>query len=245
MTTPHVDLAEHELSAIARWAEQTPWIFEIRLFGSRAKGTTRPDSDIDLAVTVTSNERGNNALGIFCARADQWKRQLGERTGRPVSLQWYGPESPVYEFLRTAGILIWSRTQPAPGRHRPRVMHRRQAMKDDLSVTRDSGNIFADLDLPDADEHMLKARVAQIVGEMIKESGLTQRAVAARLGLAQSDLSNILRGNLKKFDLVRLLVCLRALGSDIEIKVKRPPVTQPSEVDEAEKRKGRMSLMVA
>jgi predicted XRE-type DNA-binding protein len=99
--------------------------------------------------------------------------------------------------------------------------------------------------LPDADEHMLKARVAQIVGEMIKESGLTQRAVAARLGLAQSDLSNILRGNLKKFDLVRLLVCLRALGSDIEIKVKRPPVTQPSEVDEAEKRKGRMSLMVA
>jgi hypothetical protein len=44
---------------------------------------------------------------------------------------------------------------------------------------------------------------------------------------------------------VRLLVCLRALGSDIEIKVKRPPVNQPSEADEAEKHKGRMSLMVA
>jgi predicted nucleotidyltransferase len=64
MTTPHVDLAKHELSAIARWAEQTPWISEIRLFGSRAKGTAHPDSDIDLAVTVTSNERGHTAFGF-------------------------------------------------------------------------------------------------------------------------------------------------------------------------------------
>ena len=116
-------------------------------------------------------------------------------------------------------------------------------MKDDLSVTRGSGNIFADLELPDADEHMLKAHVALLVGEMIKESGLTQRAMGARLGLAQSDVSNILRGNLRPFNLVRLLVCLRAFGSDIEIKVKRPPVKQPPEADEAEKR--RMSLMVA
>ena len=118
-------------------------------------------------------------------------------------------------------------------------------MRDDLSVTRGSGNIFADLDLPDADEQMLKARVALLVGEMIKESGLTQKAVGARLGLAQSDVSNILRGYLRPFNLVRLLVCLRALGSDIEIKVKRPSVKQPAEADEAEKHKGRMSLMVA
>jgi predicted nucleotidyltransferase len=114
MTTPHVDLAKNELSAIAQWAGQTPWISEIRLFGSRAKRTARPDSDIDLAVTVTSDERGNPAFGVFCALADQWKRQLQERTGRHVCVQWYGPESPVYEFLRTEGILIWSRTQPAP-----------------------------------------------------------------------------------------------------------------------------------
>jgi predicted XRE-type DNA-binding protein len=118
-------------------------------------------------------------------------------------------------------------------------------MKDDFSVIQGSGNIFADLDLPDADEHMLKARVALLVGVLIKESGLTQKAVGARLGLAQSDVSNLLRGYLRPFNLVRLLVCLRALGSDIEIKVKRPPVKQPSEADEAEKHKGRMSLMVA
>jgi predicted XRE-type DNA-binding protein len=80
-------------------------------------------------------------------------------------------------------------------------------MRDDLSVTQGSGNIFADLDLPDADEHMLKARVALLVGVMIKESGLTQKAAGARLGLAQSDVSNILRGYLRPFNLVRLLVC--------------------------------------
>jgi predicted nucleotidyltransferase len=113
MTTPHVYLARHELSAIAQWAEQNPRIFEVRLFGSWAKGTARPGSDIDLAVAVISNERGNTALGIFCAFADKWQRQLVEKTGHHVSVQWYGPESPVYEFLQTEGIVIWSRKQPA------------------------------------------------------------------------------------------------------------------------------------
>jgi hypothetical protein len=65
------------------------------------------------------------------------------------------------------------------------------------------------------------------------------------LGLAQPDVSKILRGSLEGFSLVRLLICLRALGSDIEIKVKRPPVKQPFEAADAEKHEGRMSLEVA
>jgi predicted nucleotidyltransferase len=113
MATPHVDIAKHELSAITQWAEESPWIFEIRLFGTRAKGTARSGSGIDLAVTVTSNDRGNPAFGVFCSLVHQWQKQLAERTGRRVSVWWYGPESPVYEFLRAEGVLIWSRGQPA------------------------------------------------------------------------------------------------------------------------------------
>jgi Nucleotidyltransferase domain len=57
-----VGMRKHELSAIAHWAEQTPWISEIRLFGSRAKGTARPDSDIDLVQLVKKSPDGGVLL---------------------------------------------------------------------------------------------------------------------------------------------------------------------------------------
>jgi predicted XRE-type DNA-binding protein len=104
------------------------------------------------------------------------------------------------------------------------------------SVTRSSGNIFADLGLPHADEHMLKARVAIFIGKRIDELALTQQSAAKRMGLSQPDVSNLLRGRFEGFSLGRLLSCVRALGNDVEIKVKRP-----SHDDDHE---GRMSLMM-
>ena len=50
------------------------------------------------------------------------------------------------------------------------------------TVTRGSGNIFADLGLPDADEHMLKARVVMFIDKRIAQLGLTQQAAADRIG---------------------------------------------------------------
>jgi predicted XRE-type DNA-binding protein len=110
-------------------------------------------------------------------------------------------------------------------------------MKEDLTVTRGSGNIFADLGLADADEHMLKARIVAFLAERIKQLRLTQRAAAARMGLAQPDVSKLLRGNFDGFSLERLLGFTRALGSDVEIKV--------TSHHEHEHRQGRMRLMVA
>src|SRR5262245_2570161 len=110
MTASVVNLSARELTAITQWAEETRSISEIRLFGklSRARG---PDKgDIGLAVTVTSHERRNAGLGLFCSLADGWKRQLRETTGCHVSLWWFGPESPVYEYLRADGVVIWSRS---------------------------------------------------------------------------------------------------------------------------------------
>jgi predicted XRE-type DNA-binding protein len=103
------------------------------------------------------------------------------------------------------------------------------------AVTRGSGNIFADLALPDADEHMLKARVVLFIAKRIEQLGLTQQVAAKKIGVAQPDVSNILRGRFEGFSLERLLGCVRALGNDIEIKVKRPS---------REDHEGRMSLMV-
>jgi predicted XRE-type DNA-binding protein len=109
-------------------------------------------------------------------------------------------------------------------------------MKEKHSVTRSSGNIFADLGLPNADEHMLKAQVVVFIGRVIKDRHLTQRAAAAEMGIAQPDVSNLLRGRFEGFSLERLLGFALALGSDVEIKVKR---SVPGE------REGRMSLVMA
>jgi predicted XRE-type DNA-binding protein len=122
-------------------------------------------------------------------------------------------------------------------------------------VTRGSGNIFADLGLPDADEHMLKARVVMFIDKRIAQLGLTQQAAADRMGISQSDVSKMLRGRFENFSLERLLRLVRLLGSDVEIKVttrrrrrrwRASPLANDAEGHDAEgQHEGRMSLMIA
>ena len=57
-----------------------------------------------------------------------------------------------------------------------------------------SGNIFADLGLPNAEEHQLKAALVVRLGRLIKERELSQTGAAKLLGLKQPDLSKMLRG---------------------------------------------------
>ncbi len=92
------------------------------------------------------------------------------------------------------------------------------------AVTRGSGNIFADLGLPDAEDRMLKARIALYLSKKIKQLDLTQREAAERMGIRQPDVSNILRGKLEPFSMGRLLDFVRALGSDVEITFKSCPL---------------------
>ncbi len=105
---------------------------------------------------------------------------------------------------------------------------------------RGSGNIFVDLGLANADEHMLKARIVMFIGQRIEQLGLTQQAAAKRMGVSQPDVSDILRGRFEGFSLERLLGFVRALGSDVEIRLK-----QPANEGTNKKHEGRMSLMMA
>jgi predicted XRE-type DNA-binding protein len=85
-----------------------------------------------------------------------------------------------------------------------------------------SGNIFSDIGLPNAEQHLLKAKVVSILGRLIEHSGLSQTAAAERIGIKQPDLSRVMRGNFSGFSLERLLLAVNAMGSDYEIKVKKP-----------------------
>jgi len=60
------------------------------------------------------------------------------------------------------------------------------------TVIRSGGNIFADLGLPNADEHMLKAHLVLCLDEMIEQAGLTQHAAAKKMGISTT-LADLLR----------------------------------------------------
>jgi predicted XRE-type DNA-binding protein len=115
-------------------------------------------------------------------------------------------------------------------------MTKTMTMTETMTVTRGSGNVFADLGIANPDEAMLKAQIVTALRDIIKDKGLTQTAAADLIGAAQPDLSKLLRGQTSGFTLERLFKFLRVLGSDIEIKVSH------SNRDE---REGRLQLRVA
>ena len=93
--------------------------------------------------------------------------------------------------------------------------------KDETPVVEGSGNVFADLGLPDADELQMKAELTRQLYHRIKALELTQTEAGKRLGLKQPDVSKLMQGRYTGFSVDRLLSLLNALEVDIEI-VLRP-----------------------
>ena len=99
-------------------------------------------------------------------------------------------------------------------------------MSDRISVEEGSGNVFADLGFPDAEEALAKSRLAQRIAEVIEQRGLTQVEAASLLGVDQPKISKLLRGQLREFSTDRLFRFLKALNQDIEIVVREKPRTR-------------------
>lgn len=82
-----------------------------------------------------------------------------------------------------------------------------------------SGNVFADVGLPNADEHLVKAKLVHKIDMLMRERGLKQVEAARLFGAKQPDVSKMLRGDFRQFSVERLLRFLVALGQDVEIVV--------------------------
>ena len=95
--------------------------------------------------------------------------------------------------------------------------------EDMIEVEPGSGNVFADLGLPDADAHLLKAQLVSRIDGIIRRRKLTQAKAAELLALSQPDISRLLRGHFRDFSLERLLRLLMALDRDVETVIKRKP----------------------
>jgi predicted XRE-type DNA-binding protein len=90
------------------------------------------------------------------------------------------------------------------------------------SVTESSGNVFADLGLPDADTLMAKSVLALHIKRAINSRGLTQAQAADILDVDQPKISAITSGRLEGFSTDRLMRFLNELGCDVRISVSRP-----------------------
>jgi predicted XRE-type DNA-binding protein len=90
-------------------------------------------------------------------------------------------------------------------------------------IEKGSGNVFADLGLPEAQELESKATLAHRIGAIIKGRHLTQAEAAEVLGATQPIVSKLLNGQLHGFSLERLVRFLNALDRDVEIVVRRRP----------------------
>lgn len=97
----------------------------------------------------------------------------------------------------------------------------------EIPVQASSGNIFADLGRPDAEEALARVRLAQQIAGLIDRKGLNQSEAAELMGLDQPKVSALVRGRLSGFSTDRLLRCLMSLGQDVEIVVRDKPLDQP------------------
>ncbi len=89
--------------------------------------------------------------------------------------------------------------------------------------TESSGNVFADLGHPQADEMMAKAELAQKIVSILSEWRFTQVQAAAILEVDQPKISALTRGRLSGFSIERLLRFLLLLGSDVSITINPRP----------------------
>jgi predicted XRE-type DNA-binding protein len=90
-----------------------------------------------------------------------------------------------------------------------------------MAVEQSSGNVFADMGLPNPEERLAKADLGLAIAHEIEARRLTQAEAADLLGVAQPDVSNLLRGRLTGYSIERLTRLLNLLGRDVEIRVGR------------------------
>jgi predicted XRE-type DNA-binding protein len=89
-----------------------------------------------------------------------------------------------------------------------------------VRVEAGSGNVFADLGLPNPDLALAKAQLVRHIRELIAERNLTQAKAAELLGLDQPKVSALVRGRVEGYSIDRLFRFLNALGQRVEISVR-------------------------
>ena len=105
-----MDMRDEWLRDLRSWASKNESVRELWLYGSRARGNSREESDIDLAIALMP-PIGNHdwAFGNYSALGDAWQRKLETMVGRHVSLELIVPGTEPDVRVRRCGRLVWAR----------------------------------------------------------------------------------------------------------------------------------------
>lgn len=104
-------------------------------------------------------------------------------------------------------------------------------MTKDIQVERSSGNVFADLRIPNPEQYLAKAELAAKILKIVQRRRLTQAATAKLLGVSQPNVSALLNGRLDGFSTDRLFRFLNVLGCDVKISVSPPRARKTGHVE--------------
>jgi predicted XRE-type DNA-binding protein len=89
----------------------------------------------------------------------------------------------------------------------------------DEGVEASSGNVFADLGLPNPEELLVKSTLAITVKQLIEEKGWTERETSQCAGIDRLQLSKLMRGKLSDYSSERLFAILNQLGHSVEVRI--------------------------
>jgi len=89
-----------------------------------------------------------------------------------------------------------------------------------LKIERGSDNIFADIGLPHAETHLLKAEIVAEIYRLVTERKLTQDRAGKLMGTTQPEVSRLFRGHFREYSIERLIGFLTAFNRDVEIVVR-------------------------
>ena len=96
---------------LRQWAQANDAICQLWLFGSRARGDSRDDSDVDLALALMPPDGKHDwALGAYFALETEWKQQLQAIVGCDVSIEPLVAGEDSDARVRREGVLLWARS---------------------------------------------------------------------------------------------------------------------------------------
>jgi len=95
--------------------------------------------------------------------------------------------------------------------------------KSKIEVVPSSGNVFADLRLPNAEEKQTKVRLAVAINQIIQSRNFSQIAAARRLKVNQPKVSALCNYQLDGFSVERLMNFLTVLDRDVDIVIRHKP----------------------
>lgn len=93
-------------------------------------------------------------------------------------------------------------------------------MKKKIEYEESSGNVFADLQLPNPEELLINADLTIELNKIIKQKKLSQKRAALLLGVSQSKIAELMSDKFPVFSVAELLHFLNHLGHEVTIEIK-------------------------